>query len=195
MRNLVGIIAILFVTATSSPAAEYWHFGLGLRGTVVIPGETYSNTFGLGIIASFGNPDSRLTTQLELDTWKVTYDLDIADDNLGELEHRYAGLGIGVYEKFRIFNLSSKFSPYIIGGVGAYFLELKRQEATDIQGLQLRSQYLHSLLMMAGGLGIEADLNQSVSTFIEGRYVILNKRSKKFDKDIVHSYLGIRYRF
>ncbi len=195
MRNLVGIIAILFVTATSSPAAEYWHFGLGLKGTAVIPGETYSNTFGLGVIASFGDPDSRLTTQLELDTWRVTYDFDVSGDNLGEVEHRYAGLGVGAYEKFRIFNLSSRFSPYIIGGVGAYFLELKRQEATDIQGLQLRSQYLHSLLMMAGGLGIEADLSQSVSTFIEGRYVILNKRSKKFDNDIVHSYLGIRYRF
>ncbi len=195
MRNLVGIMAIILVTAASSSATEYWHFGLGLKGSAVIPGETYSNTFGFGIIASFGNPDSRFTTQLELDTWRVAYDLDVSGDTLGELEHRYAGLGIGAYEKFRIFSPSSRFSPYIIGGVGAYFLELKRQEVTDIQGLQLRSQYLHTLLMMAGGLGIEADLNEHISTFVEGRYVILNKSNAKIDKDIVHSYLGIRYRF
>lgn len=194
MRNLVGIIAILFVTSVSSPAAEYWRFGLGLRGTAVVPGETYSNTLGLGVIASFGDPDSRFTTHFELDTWKVTYDFDISTDTLPTLEHHYSGLGVGVYEKFRIFDLSSRFSPYIIGGLGAYFLELKREELTDIQGMQLRSQYLHSIFTMSGGLGIEAGLNERISTFIEGRYVYLNSDHNE-DKDIVHSYLGIRYRF
>lgn len=195
MRNLVGIMAIILVTAASSSATEYWHFGLGLKGSAVIPGENYSNTAGVGIIASFGNPDSRFATHLEVDSWRVTYDFDVPYDTLGVVEHRYAGLGVGVYEKFRIFNLSSRFSPYIIGGVGAYFLELKREEVTDILGLQLRSQYLHTLLMMAGGLGIEADLNERISTFVEGRYIILNKSNAKIDKDIVHSYLGVRYRF
>lgn len=194
MRNLVGIIAILFVTAVSSPAAEYWRFGLGLKGTAVIPGENYSNTLGLGVIASFGDPDSRFTTQFELDSWKVTYDFDFSSDTLPTLEHQYSGLGVGVYEKFRILDLSSWFSPYIIGGVGAYFLELKREELTDILGLQLRSQYLHSIVMLAGGLGAEVGLNEHFSTFIEGRYVYLNS-DRNEDKDIVHSYLGVRYRF
>lgn len=194
MRNLIGIIAILFVTAASSPAAEYWHFGLGLKGTAVIPGEDYSNAFGVGIIASFGDPDPRFATQFEVDNWKVTYDFDITTDTLPTLEHRYSGLGVGVYEKFRIFDVSSRFSPYVIGGLGAYFLELKREELTDIQGLQLRSRYLHSVIMMAGGLGIEAGLNENFSTFIEGRYVYL-KSDRDEDKDIVHSYLGVRYRF
>lgn len=194
MRNLVGIIAILFVTAASSPAAEYWHFGLGLRGTIVIPGGDYSNALGVGVITSFGNPDSRFTTQIEFDSWRVTYDFEVADDTLGALEHHYAGLGVGIYEKFRIFNMSSRFSPYIIGGAGAYFLELKREEATGISGLELRSRYLHSLLMMAGGMGIEADFNEHLSTFIEGRYFYLNSDANE-DKDIIQSYLGVRYRF
>ncbi len=194
MRNLVGIIAILFVTAASSSAAEYWRFGLGLRGTAVIPGEDYSNALGVGVIASFGDPDSRFTTQIEFDSWRVTYDFDIADDTLQALEHHYGGLGVGLYEKFRIFDLSSRLSPYIIGGLGAYFLELKREEATDVSGLQLRPQYLHSLLMMAGGLGIEADFSERLSAFIEGRYVYLSSEADE-DKDIIHSYLGIRYRF
>lgn len=194
MRNLVGIIAILFVTAVSSPAAEYWHFGLGLKGTAVIPGEDYSNAFGVGVITSFGDPDSRFTTQFEVDNWGVTYDFDITTDTLPTLEHQYAGLGVGVYEKFRIFDVSSRFSPYVIGGLGAYFLEMKREELTDIQGLQLRSRYLHSIVMMAGGLGVEAGLNENFSTFIEGRYVYL-KSDRDEDKDIVHSYLGVKYRF
>ncbi len=194
MRNLVGIIGILFVTAASSPAAEYWHFGLGIRATAVIPGGDYSNAIGVGVITSFGDPDSRFATQIDFDSWRVTYDFDIADDTLGTLEHQYAGLGIGIYEKFRVFNMSSRFSPYIIGGAGAYFLELKREEATDIQGLQLRSRYLHSLLMMAGGMGIEADFNEHLSTFIEGRYFYINSDADE-DKDIIQSYLGIRYRF
>ena len=194
MRNLVGIIAILFVTAASSPAAEYWHFGLGLRGTVVKPGGDYSNALGVGVIASFGNPNSRFATQIEFDSWGVTYDFDVADDTLGALEHQYAGLGVGIYEKFRIFNMSSRFSPYIIGGAGAYFLELKREEATDIQGLQLRSRYLHSLLMMAGGMGFEADFNEHLAAFVEGRYFYLNSDADE-DKDIIQSYLGVRYRF
>lgn len=194
MRNLVGIIAILFVTATSLSAAEYWHFGVGLKGTAVIPGENYSNAYGVGVIAAFGDPDSRFTTQFDLDSWKVIYDFDISGDNLAPLEHHYSGLGVGLYEKYRIFDMSSRFSPYVIGGLGAYFLELKKEESTDIQGLQLRSQYLHSMLMMAGGLGIEAGLNEHISTFIEGRYVYL-KSDRNEDKDIVHSYLGVRYRF
>ncbi len=192
MRNLVGIIAILFVTAASASAAEYWRFGVGLRGTAVVPGENYSNALGLGVIASFGDPDSRFTTQFELDTWKVIYDFDV--DTLQDLEHRYAGLGVGLYEKYRIFDLSSRFSPYVIGGLGAYFLELKREEETGVVGLQLRSQYLHSLFMVAGGLGIEAGFNERISAFIEGRYVYLDS-DRNEDKDIVHSYLGIRYRF
>lgn len=194
MRNLVGIIAILFVTAASASAAEYWRFGVGLKGSAVIPGEDYSNAFGLGVIAAFGDPDSRFTTQFELDSWKVIYDFDISGDTLQELEHHYAGLGIGLYEKYRIFNLSSRFSPYVIGGLGAYFLELKREEETDVVGLQLRSQYLHSLFMMAGGLGIEAGFSERISVFVEGRYVYLNS-DRNEDKDIIHSYLGLKYRF
>ena len=194
MRNLVGIIAILFVTAASSSAAEYWHFGLGLKGTSVIPGGDYSNALGVGVITSFGDPDSRFTTQIEFDTWRVTYDFDIANDTLEALEHRYLGLGVGIYEKFRIFNVSSRFSPYIIGGAGAYFLELKREEAIDLQGLQLRSQHLHSLLMMAGGAGFETDFDEHLSVFIEGRYFYLNSDADE-DEDIIQSYLGIRYRF
>ncbi len=194
MRNLVGIIAILFVTAASASAAEYWRFGVGLRGTAVVPGENYSNALGLGVIASFGDPDSRFTTQFELDSWKVIYDFDISGDTLQDLEHRYAGLGVGLYEKYRIFDLSSRFSPYVIGGLGAYFLELKREEETGVVGLQLRSQYLHSLFMVAGGLGIEAGFNERISAFIEGRYAYLHS-DRNEDKDIVHSYLGIKYRF
>lgn len=194
MRNLVGIVTILFVTATSASAAEYWHFGLGVRGTAVVPGEDYSNALGMGVVATFGDPESKFTTQLELDSWKVAYDFDVVGDTLGEIEHEYSGLGFGIYEKYRILNLSSRFSPYIIGGVGAYFLELKRAEDTGVVGLQLRSQYLHSVFMAAGGLGFETGLSSHLSIFAEGRYVYMGS-DRDEDTDLLQSYLGLRYRF
>jgi hypothetical protein len=194
MRNLVGIVAILFVAATSASAAEYWHFGLGIKGTAVVPGEDYSNALGMGVVATFGDPESKFTTQLDMDTWKVAYDFDVAGDTLGEIEHEYSGLGFGIYEKYRILNLSSRFSPYIVGGVGAYFLELKRAEDNGLGALQVRSQYLHSLFMAAGGLGFETGLGSHVSIFAEGRYVFINGE-RDVDKDLIQSYLGVRYRF
>jgi hypothetical protein len=194
MRNLVGIVAILSVIAASASAAEYWRFGLGIKGTAVIPGEDYSNALGMGVVAAFGDPESKFTTQLEMDTWKVAYDKDVAGDTLGPLEHQYSGLAFGIFEKYRIFNLSSRFSPYMVAGGGAYFLELKQEEETDIVGLQLRSQYLHSVFMAAGGLGIETGLGDHFSAFIEGRYVFIDSNRNE-DKDLIQSYLGLSYRF
>lgn len=194
MRNLVGIIVILILSVSAASGAEYWRFGIGLKGTAVIPGEDYSNALGLGVVAAFGDPDSKFSTQLELDSWKVIYDLDVVSDTLGELEHQYSGLGIGIFEKYRILDLSSRFSPYVIAGTGAYFLELKREELTDVLGLQLRSQYLHSMFMMAGGLGLETGLNNHLWAFVEGRYVYISS-DRDEDKDLIQSYLGIKYKF
>ncbi len=194
MRNLVGIAAILLVITASASAAEYWRFSLGIKGAAVVPGENYSNALGMGIVAAFGDPESKFTTHFELDTWKVVYDFDVPDDGLGDLEHQYSGLGFGIYEKYRILNLSSRFSPYVIAGAGAYFLELKREEETDIVGLQLRSQYLHSLFMAAGGLSLETELTNHLGIFVEGRYVYIGS-DRDEDKDLIQSYLGLRYRF
>lgn len=195
MRNFVAIVAVLFVTATSASAAEYWRFGLGVKGTAVMPGDDYSNALGMGLVAAFGDPESKFTTQFEVDNWKVSYESDVAGDTLGPLKHEYSGLGFGIYEKYRMLNLSSRISPYVIAGVGAYFLELKREEDIEISGLQLRSQYLHSLFMGAGGLGFEMAFSGHLWTFIEGRYVMLSTDNSNVDKNLLQSYLGIRYRF
>ena len=194
MRNLISIIAILLLVTGSVAAADYWHFGLGLRGTAVIPGEDYSSALGVGVVASFGDPDSKFTTQLEVDNWRVVYDYDGSVDSLVGFEHRYSGLGFGAYEKYRLLNHSRRFSPYVIAGFGAYFLELKREEDTDIIGVQLRSQYIHSLFSLSGGLGVEAWVGERITTFIEGRYVGIFSDHNE-DKDLIQTYLGAKYHF
>lgn len=194
MKNLISIMVFLLVITATVAAADYWHFSAGLRGTGVIPGNDYSNAFGIGVIASFGDPDSRFNTHFEMDSWKVKYDYDGADTALVGLEHRYSGLGFGIFEKYRFLNLSSRISPYGIAGLGAYFLELKREEQTELVGLQLRSQYIHSLFSLAGGLGVEAAVGQHLTAFVEGRYVSIFSEND-VDKDLIQSYLGVKYHF
>lgn len=194
MRNLIIVIAILLVITGMAAAAEYWHFSLGLRGTAVVPGLDYSNALGVGVIASFGNPDSKFNTQFEADSWKVSYDYTGPLAEFAGRQFRYSGLGFGLFERYRIFNASSRFSPYVIGGFGAYFLELKRQEETQLQGLQLRSQYIHSLFTASGGVGVEGMVAPRVSAFVEGRYVGIFSTNHE-DHDLIQSYLGMKYHF
>ncbi len=194
MKNLVSLIVILLVVASNAAAADYWHFSIGLRGTGVLPGENYSNAFGVGVVTGLGDPDSKFSTHFEVDSWKVIYDYSGSDTVYTGREHHYSGLGFGLFEKYRFFNPSSRFSPYAIGGVGAYFLELRREEDTDIQGWQLRSQYIHSLFSLSGGLGAESRISSSLFAFIEGRYVAVFSEFDE-DNDLIHSYLGIRYLF
>jgi opacity protein-like surface antigen len=194
MKNLISVIAICLLISGSVAAADYWHLGIGLRGTLVIPGEDYKSALGVGIVTSLGDPDSKFTTRLEVDRWKVVYDYDGSVDSLVGREHQYLGLGFSALEKYRILNHSARFSPYVIAGLGAYFLELKREEDTDIVGIQLRSKYIHSLMSLSGGLGIEAGLSSRVSAFIEGRYVGIFSENNE-DKDLIHSYIGVTYLF
>ena len=165
MKNLVSLIVILLVVTSTAAAADYWHFSIGLRGTGVIPGEDYSNAFGVGIVTALGDPDSKFSTHFEVDSWKVVYDYSGPDTVYTGREHHYSGLGFGLFEKYRFFNPSSRFSPYAIGGMGAYFLELKREEDTDILGWQLRSKYIHSLFSLSGGLGAESRISTNLSAF------------------------------
>jgi len=194
MRNLVSIIVILLIIAGTATAADYWHFGLGLRGTGVLPGGDHKSALGVGIIGSFGDPDSKFNTRIEVDSWKVTYDYDGADANLVGKEHQYSGLGFGLYEKYRLFDTSKWYSPYVIGGAGAYFLELKREEDTDILGTQLRSQYIHSLFMASAGLGLEARISGRLTGFLEGRFVAVSGESGT-DNNLIQTYLGAAYSF
>jgi len=194
MRNLISIIAILLIIMGTATAADYWHLSLGLRGTAVFPGDQYSNAFGVGAIASFGDPDSKYNTQIEFDTWKTQYDYKGSDPLFVGKKHRYSGLGFGAFEKYRFFKQASRYSPYVIGGLGAYFLELKREEETDIVGVQMRSKYIHSLFCAAAGIGFEARLNDVVSTFVEGRYVTFFKNNNA-DTDLIQTYFGAIYHF
>ncbi len=194
MKNLVSIMVFLLVISATVTAADFWHFSVGLRGTGVIPGEDYSNAFGVGVVASFGDPDSKFNTRFELDSWKVTYDYDGSNADFRGLEHNYSGLGFGVFEKYRFFNNSARFSPYGIGGLGAYFLELKREEETAISGLQLRSQYIHSLFFASAGLGLETAITRRLTVSVEGRFVSIFSENNS-DKDIIQTYLGMAYHF
>ena len=194
MKNLISIIVFLLVVTATVAAADFWHFSIGLRGTGVIPGEDYSNAFGVGVIASFGDPDSKFNTHLEMDSWKVTYDYSGSDTVYVGREHIYSGMGFGIFEKYRIFNQSSRYSPYAIGGLGGYFLKLRREEETELSGLQMRSKYIHSLVFLSGGLGLEAKVSQHLSAFIEGRYTYISSENDN-DKDLIQSYLGMTYHF
>ncbi len=194
MQKIIGIISILILIAGSAVAADYWHFGMGLRGTAVLPGDEYSNALGVGVVASFGDPDSRFTTQMEIDSWKVTYSKDLPGDGYGALEHEYSGFGAGFFEKYRLYGFGSKISGYLIGGLGGYFLELKREEPIELVGLQMRSQYLHPRAMTAGGTGIDTRISQNITTFVEGRYVYIISGGEE-DKPLIQGYLGLKYLF
>ena len=187
MKKYLGVVLILFLTG-SAVAAEYWHLGVGVKGTGVIPGGDYENTIGFGFLASLGNPDSRFTTQLEVDKWESVY------DNAAGFENRYSGFGAGFFEKIRYWTPSPSFSSYLIGGIGGYFLDLKSEENVENVGIELRSRYLNSLFMTAGGLGFDYKMGPHVVAFTEGRYVYF-PNGEDVDKPLTQGYLGLRYQF
>jgi hypothetical protein len=206
MKRIIGIVAILLLMSGYAAAAEYWHFGAGARLTGVMTGNDYSNALGMGILLTFGNPDSKFTTQFDFDNWDVTYtksDSLIENDPLGTpdslktyrlRDYEYYGLGVGAFEKYRFFDFSPKFSSYVIGGIGGYFLNRKRENRDDSGILALKSDGMHSLFQMAGGIGIDGKITQHLSGFIEGRYVgFLN--GEKADKNLFKGYLGVHYTF
>jgi opacity protein-like surface antigen len=186
MKKLLGVVMILCI-AGSSAAADYWHLGIGFSGSEVVLRGNHKNTQGFRILASLGDPDSRFTTQLEVERWESVYDLH-------GLENRYSGFGAGFYEKFRLLNFSTAISTYLIGGVGGYFLDYKKQEEVENVGLDLRSQYLNSLWTTAGGLGLDFRFGQHIILFTEGRYVTFPGGSDE-DDPFTTGYLGIRYQF
>lgn len=186
MKKFLGVVMILFI-AGSSAAADYWHLGIGFRGTAVVPGGDYENTLGFGILASLGDPDSRFTTQLEVDSWESVYDVR-------GRENRYSGFGVGFFEKFRLWDFSSGLSTYLIGGIGGYFLDFKLEEDVENIGVELRSQYLNSLFMTAGGVGFDFKMGQHLIAFTEGRYVYFPNGNFE-DKPLTNGYLGLRYHF
>jgi hypothetical protein len=205
MKRIFGIVAILLLASGIASGTEYWHFGAGVRLTGVMPGSDYSNALGTGLLLTFGNPDSRFTTQFDIDNWKVTYnksDSLVENSPLGtpdslktykKRDYEYFGVGVGAFEKYRFFDFSPKFSSYVIGGLGGYFLNRKR-EVYDSGILSLKSDGMHSLFQLAGGIGFEGKINQHISTFIEGRYVaFLN--GKDADKNLFNGYWGIHYTF
>jgi len=216
MRKIIGIAVILLMASGYAAAAEYWHFGAGVRLTGVMPGKDYSNALGVGVLLTFGDPDSRFTTQIDFDNWKVEYTKDgdtilystlqqIADgDSLYRLAtHEYSGLGFGIYEKYRALDFSSALSAYVIGGFGAYFLDYLKEERNDFGTIESISYGLHSLFQLSGGLGLEAALSSHISSFVEGRFVgILNGQKQepgsqieREDSHLFKGLVGLRYAF
>ena len=205
MKRIFGIVAILLMASGIATAAEYWHFGAGARVTGVMPGDDYSNALGSGLLLTFGNPDSRFTTQFDLDVWDVKYNKDdslIETQPLGDTvitykkrDFEYYGLGIGAFEKYRFYDISANFSSYVIGGLGGYFLNRKRETRDDTGALIVKSiDGMQSLFQMAGGIGFEGKFNQHLMGFIEGRYVAFLNGDKAY-KNLMKGYLGIRYVF
>ena len=126
MKRIIGVATIILILCGSAVAADYWRLGIGVRGEGVIPGGDHSNAFGAGVVVSMGDPDSRFTTHFEVDVWEVSYAYDGSDSSLYYdsngtrvgFEHIYSGFGAGIYEKFRMFNITSGISTYAIGGIG-----------------------------------------------------------------------------
>jgi hypothetical protein len=209
---------MLLMASGYAAAAEYWHFGAGVRLTGVKPGPDYSNALGMGMLLTFGDPDSRFTTQMDFDSWGAEFTRDgervlastledlsrTPPDSIWRLaEHKYTGIGFGIYEKYRALDISSVFSTYLIGGFGAYFLDYQREERTDFQTVAFRSYGLHSLYHLSGGLGLDATFSRQVACFAEGRFVgVLNGEKqdpslniKREDASFMKGLLGIRYTF
>lgn len=204
MKKIFGIAMVLAMISGSALAGDYWHFGMGARLTGVMPGDDYANALGVGVLLTFGNPDSRFTTQLDFDDWGVTYTktgdtVRTSPPRTNPVTYKlrdkeYSGLGIGIFEKYRAFDFGSRLSTYILGGFGGYFLDFKREEPMDLGGTQLRSLGLHSLFMWAAGLGFEARLNDHLNSFVEGRYINVISGDAA-DADLKQGSFGMRYVF
>jgi hypothetical protein len=204
MRKIFAVIAIILMASGYAAGADYWHFGMGMRLTGVMPGKVYSNALGEGILLTFGNPDSRFATQFDFDNWGVSYqktgDLirtnPITDTSATykKREHQYSGLGIGVFERYRAIDFTERLSAYLIGGFGGYFLTSRQEESDAIGKVAMQSKGQHSLGQLSGGLGFEGKFNDHLVGFIEGRFVgILNASDS--DKNLMNGYLGVRYIF
>ncbi len=191
MKKALGIVLILLL-AGSATAAEYWHLGVGFRGTAVVLRDDIDNTFGWGMMVTLGDPDSRFTTQMEVDSWKSVY-------TIAGFENHYSGFGAGFFEKYRVFDFTPNLSSYLIGGFGGYFLELKEEEDIEFVGIELRSKYINSYFMLAGGLGFDYRISPKLAVYTEGRYVDYPKRwssgDEFLDNSLLNGYLGARYSF
>jgi hypothetical protein len=204
MKKVYVVIAILLMTSAYVSAADYWHFGVGARLAGVIPGKNYGDALGGGLMLTFGDPDSRFTTQLEVDTWARTYNMDDSlvlvtfppnpDSSYKKRDYHYSGLSVGFFEKIRTVDFTSGFSNYITGGLGGYFLGRKREDKLQLGGTQVKSLGFHSVVMLAAGTGFEARINDHLASFVEGRYVFIVSGDKA-DKNLALGYVGIRYIF
>jgi len=208
MRKIMGIAAIILLVSGYATAADFWHFGVGLRATGVMPSNDslYANALGVGVLLTFGDPDSRFTTQVDLDAWSVEYTKDgevVEDSPIGTpdsaktyrlAQYEYSGMGVGFLGKFRAYDFSNTFSTYIIGGLGGYFLDLKRERRNDDGSITVKSNGFHSLIQYAGGVGLEGRLSQHFSSFIEGRYVGVISGDDS-DPYFLKGYVGVRYVF
>ena len=192
MRKIFGICAVLLLVSGVAAATDYWHFGLGVKGIAAFPGSGYSTAYGGGISATFGLPDSRFITQLEFDKWRSSY-YQIFDGQ--NRKHQYSGLGAGFYEKYKGLEISSKFAGYVIGGFGAYFLDLKREVVlTGTTQKELRSVFLHAVPFLSAGLGLEGKMKSNLYAFVEGRYILIGS-TLDTDKNIIATSAGIRIVF
>jgi hypothetical protein len=203
MRKIIGIVAIVLLASGYAAGADYWHFGIGTKVAGVMPGKNYSNALGEGVLLTFGDPDTKFTTQIDFETWGVDFTksgdyimtsaITDPDTTYKIRQRRYSGLGLGIFEKYRAIDFSEALSAYLIGGFGGYFLDYK-EEISDNGIILMQSKGLHSLGQIAAGLGFEGKLYQRVSGFIEGRFVgFIN--AKESDKNLVNGYVGMRYVF
>jgi hypothetical protein len=219
MKRFLFIVTILLLAANLSMADDYWHFGVGIRATGVIPngqdrgGNNYSNALGTGVLLTFGDPDSRFTTQVDLDKWSVNYtnsnvpitfwgvEGDSSSIQTRASKYQFGGLAVGIYEKYRTFEFSSKLSNYIIGGLGAYFLNGKFEESlSPYVGTRMTSRGYSSDVMAAAGLGFDARVSDHLTGFVEGRFnMIVSHPKKENDQNpidnLMHGYFGVKYVF
>jgi hypothetical protein len=202
MRKIFSIAAIILIAFGYAAGADYWHFGVGAKFEGVIPGKNYSNALGGGLLLTFANPDSRFTTQFDLDKWGVQFTKSgdsVQTSAFGQpytaklREQQYSGLGVALLERYRAIDFSNAFSGYLIGGIGGYFLDYKREEGSN-GTVNMKSKGLHSLGQLSGGMGLEAQINPKTMAFLEGRFVgFINPQ--KSDKNLLKGYLGIRFIF
>jgi hypothetical protein len=206
MRKIIGIAAIMLLASGYAVAADYWHFGVGLRATGVMPGDKYANALGVGVLLTFGDPDSRFTTQFDLDRWSVGYTKEgslVENSPLGTpdslktyrlAKFEYSGLGVGFFQKYRALDFSNSFSTYVIGGIGGYFLDPKQERRNDDGTVTMKSNGLHALVQYAAGLGFEGRFNQHFYSFVEGRFVGVVSGDAN-DPNLLKGYFGVRYVF
>lgn len=147
--------------------AQRHRVGLFLNGAGFFPAQdNINNGFGSGLGAVFYiNQNVSLAFE-----WKYSrFSVAKKEDEFLKGTLTMTPLFASIRYKFQT---GTFFSPYIFGGAGFFFNTMSLDERLSPEDKNVRKQEIHNGLGLCGGFGGSFKINERISLFIEGLYLI-----------------------